>query len=921
MRDRWDTRVSAVLPAYNEEANVERVVSRVAESLRRRVADFEIIVVDDGSSDGTAAVLERLRATQPYLRVVTHPVNRGYGAALRSGFAAARHPWIFIMDCDNQFDPSEIGLLLDRSDAADIVSGVRQVRRDPLLRQMNSWAFFSLVRLLFGRLAIDVNCAFKLIRRDLLRGLNLQSDGAMINAELFVRARQAGAGVANVVVHHFPRTAGKQTGANPRVILRAFGELIAFWARMRKMVWAPEVSIIIAASNGAHKLPASLEQIEAYVENRRLDAEVLVVEYGEPNGTADLVKSRAERWPRLKFVAATANSGMAAAVQHAMASARGRYRIFNDAAYGVPLDELDEQLVVLRDGSKKLFSPRRTLADLRERLTTEIEAGLQHLRRARRQWPPSPRSVIANVPAAVPWILLGVALLAIVIFDFGPNVPFNDDWAVAWSTAHVGLGGIPILPTQSPWAYVQEFWGHIATLGHPEPYLLRLSILPFIVLAAISSYRLARRLGANLLWGGFSALTMLATPIYLTLASSFMTDVPYVALLLAAADAAVGWLREGKGRLWCVIWTSLAMLQRQIGLGIPVVLTLALVLGRKERRLNRSDGIYLGVLFLAVAAIYLPEFLTDSHTGGEQSYINYILQPDLAQIWRSIGYLPATLGFYLLPFAAALLFQARSKVAGWRSPLAVAAALLGIAGLVAAYIHLFGVHDSLFAGDVWMGQGFTPALKGDKPPIFPDSLRRAIEILSLLTIVVLLLVRWKQWTWRSLGTSGLFLALLAGSQAAPTVMAFVFDRYYLPIAALLVPILAAAASRSIRPKLAFAWATATAAFGIALYSIAQQDYEAWQQARDDAAQIAYGYVTPDEVDAGYETNAVNVYLPNYESGRDIVFEEEQRYLVMGPEHPKLVLLYAPPDDPRPGLNYSSLAPGKIIISGTAPSFP
>jgi hypothetical protein len=519
-------------------------------------------------------------------------------------------------------------------------------------------------------------------------------------------------------------------------------------------------------------------------------------------------------------------------------------------------------------------------------------------------------------------VLAGIALAAIVVFDFGPNVAFNDDWAVAWSAAHVDLSGIPILPTQSPWAYVQELWGHIATLGNPQPYLLRLTILPFIALAAISSYRLARRLGANQLWGGFSALALLATPIYLTLASSFMTDVPYIALMLAAADGALGWLHEGKGRLRCVIWATLAMLQRQIGLGIPMALTVALLLGHKQRRLERRDLAYLGLLYLAVAAIYLPETLIGSQTPAEQGYIAYMLHPDLGQIWRSVSYLPATLGFYLMPFAVALLFQTRSKLVGWRSPLAIAAALLGIAGVVAAYFHLFQVNDSLFPGDVWMGQGFTPAVKGDKPPIFPDQLRRMIEMLALFTFVVLLIVRWKQWTWRALGTTGLFLVLLAGSQAVPTVMAFIFDRYFLPIAALLVPILAAAASRSTRPRLAAAWAGLAAAFGIALYGIAQQDYEAWQGARDEVAHIAYAYVPPDQVDAGYEANAVNVLIPKYErSDRVLSFQDAELYLIYGPAHPTLVLQFAAPDDPALGVPYSSLAPGKIIVTKPGPSWP
>jgi glycosyltransferase involved in cell wall biosynthesis len=227
--------ISAVMPAYNEEANLEQSVGRMARALETNARGFEIIVVDDGSQDGSAAVLERLKRAHPNLRVIRHPVNRGYGAALRSGFDAARFGWIFLMDADNQFDPAEVELLLARAADADIVAGYRKHRRDPLLRRLNAWAFFTMVRLLFGRLVRDMNCAFKLMRRDLIGHMALHSEGALINTELLVLARQLNARVVEVPVDHYPRTAGKQTGANLAVVLKAFRELFAFRAEMRKM--------------------------------------------------------------------------------------------------------------------------------------------------------------------------------------------------------------------------------------------------------------------------------------------------------------------------------------------------------------------------------------------------------------------------------------------------------------------------------------------------------------------------------------------------------------------------------------------------------------------------------------------------------------------------------------------------------------
>ena len=227
--------ISAVMPAYNEEANLEQSVGRMARALEANARGFEIIVVDDGSQDGSAALLERLKGAHQNLRVIRHPVNRGYGAALRSGFDAARFGWIFLMDADNQFDPAEVERLLARIGDADIVAGYREHRRDPVLRRLNAWAFFTMVRLLFGRLVRDVNCAFKLMRRDLIGHMTLHSEGALINTEILVRSRQAHARVVEVPVNHYPRTAGKQTGANFAVVLKAFRELFAFRAEMRKM--------------------------------------------------------------------------------------------------------------------------------------------------------------------------------------------------------------------------------------------------------------------------------------------------------------------------------------------------------------------------------------------------------------------------------------------------------------------------------------------------------------------------------------------------------------------------------------------------------------------------------------------------------------------------------------------------------------
>ena len=216
--------MSAVLPAYNEVAVIADVACRASAALQATgVADYEVIVVNDGSSDGTGAAVAALAAADPHVRLVTHLHNRGYGAALRSGFGAARHQAVWLMDGDGQFDPADVTLLLDRWAPDTMVAGYRARRQDPLSRRASNRVFFALVRMVVGPTTRDVNCAFKLFPRDLVARLHF--DGAMVSTELLLGVRARGMRIVEVAVPHHPRLAGKATGANPTVVLRAFGEL------------------------------------------------------------------------------------------------------------------------------------------------------------------------------------------------------------------------------------------------------------------------------------------------------------------------------------------------------------------------------------------------------------------------------------------------------------------------------------------------------------------------------------------------------------------------------------------------------------------------------------------------------------------------------------------------------------------------
>ena len=227
--------ISAVLPAYNEEAIIERTVRHVGDVLTELCSDFEIIVTNDGSRDQTGAVLARVQASDPQLnlRVVTHERNRGYGAALASGFDAARKDWIFLTDGDKQFDVIELRNFMPAMDGqTDMVIGWRKNRADPPMRKLNALGWKLLVNTLFGYTARDVDCAFKLFRRQVWESLTVYARGATFSAEFLIKARRRGYRITELPVGHFPRTAGSPTGARLDVIVRAFVELFRLWRNL-----------------------------------------------------------------------------------------------------------------------------------------------------------------------------------------------------------------------------------------------------------------------------------------------------------------------------------------------------------------------------------------------------------------------------------------------------------------------------------------------------------------------------------------------------------------------------------------------------------------------------------------------------------------------------------------------------------------
>ena len=224
--------LSFVLPAFNEAENIEECLRQGVHALERLVSagqlsSWEIVVVDDGSTDST---VDHVRGVNdPRIRLVMHAENQGYGSALRTGFSSARHELVFFTDSDLQFDAGEIGRLVPWIADFDIVAGYRSPRQDPWVRRANAAAWGMALYGAFGLDVEDVNCAFKLFRRSVLEGLEIHSEGAFINAEILLKAVGRGYTLKQVPVSHFARTAGEQTGAHPKVVLRAFRELARFY--------------------------------------------------------------------------------------------------------------------------------------------------------------------------------------------------------------------------------------------------------------------------------------------------------------------------------------------------------------------------------------------------------------------------------------------------------------------------------------------------------------------------------------------------------------------------------------------------------------------------------------------------------------------------------------------------------------------
>ena len=229
--------LSVFFPCYNEEKNIKNTIDKTIPVLKKNAQNWEIILINDGSKDNTAKVLEEIKKQYPsQIKIITHNPNRGYGAALKSGLYNAKYEWIAFTDADGQFDFTEVTKLIDKQKLtkADIVIGYY------LARQVSKAAIFTskiwelIVFILFGLHVTDIDCGFKLINKKVVETIpKLEAErGAFISSEFLIKAKKAGFKIVEIGVHHYPRVEGKATGRNIKVIIKSFSDLFRLWFKI-----------------------------------------------------------------------------------------------------------------------------------------------------------------------------------------------------------------------------------------------------------------------------------------------------------------------------------------------------------------------------------------------------------------------------------------------------------------------------------------------------------------------------------------------------------------------------------------------------------------------------------------------------------------------------------------------------------------
>ena len=525
------------------------------------------------------------------------------------------------------------------------------------------------------------------------------------------------------------------------------------------------------------------------------------------------------------------------------------------------------------------------------------------------------------------WAVGVLGLATLVYFDLGPNLASNDDWMFAWSVKQLILGhGMLRVPDLAPLGVVQTLWAAAVTLGHVDYRLLRLSAVPFVVLACYCAFRLSRNLGADQFWAGVAGSSLLAAPIYLALATTFMSEVFYVGLLMAVALTCERWVSRGRMAPLCVVLVGICFLERQTAIYVPPAVTVGLLLATKVREVKPREWTYLAGLWLVVIGLLLAVQRAglDEATSGRA--LSILRHPDIRTIFFSAMMFPGLLGLFSAPFMLGFVGRkahpntSAQELSG--RPSRGRKVILGLLVLVIADAIVLTInHVPTLPGNYLTLRGLGPSYwAGTKPNLYPQLLWFSVELVSLASVVALLVGNRDQAKIPRLNAGVAFVVVLGALQLLPLAFGPIFDRYYLPALAPLLPVLAAAASsRDSKFGLcARAWAIGAMVAGIAIYAVGQQDYQAWHVAGNTAALEAFRNAPPAQVDGGFEINGVYTELPGYEAGglpnRAPILDAGKLPSMVGPTSPRYRLMFAAANDPRDGVTYTSLAPGRIVIT-------
>jgi hypothetical protein len=327
---------------------------------------------------------------------------------------------------------------------------------------------------------------------------------------------------------------------------------------------------------------------------------------------------------------------------------------------------------------------------------------------------------------------------------------------------------------------------------------------------------------------------------------------------------------------------------------------------------SRSEWVTLAGLWLAGGLVLLLPSLMGLHTGAHR--LTALLTANPLRLLRATTYFAPALGLVLAPFLGAVIFSTRQKpLRGWFGLVPVILAEIGVLNVGVAIATGYQVGNSYFSPTA-----LNPALLlGQKPAVYPLALFLTVQAIVLATFLAILVRHRAEWIVQRLGRREIFLVVLSGTQLLIMLQGDVYDRYFIPVIAPLIPLVAVLASRTTRPKLAAGWACAALGLWLGLYVVGEQDYQAWQVARDQAARLAYHGVPPSQVDAGYEANAVYWEIPLYDRTNIPVGAQPSDVYgepsLIGPPNARFRLYFAGPADPRPGVDYSSVAPGKLVI--------